>query len=352
MKTYVGKPQTIKEINQNIILNTIASNPNISQTEVAEKVGLSLSTVNKVVRGLEETRLIICTGNSDFTGGRRSKVYRVNEDSGYIVSVYIQEETFYCRVSNIVGKKVSSETIAYDPSMSWLDNLLNNLEITVRDIDKERISIIGVAVPGTVTKGRIFNTPAIPEWEGIHLQGLIEEHYSCTILIENDIKSATMGACSSFLTGEEQNMVYISILKHIGSAIIINRELYNSANSFAGELAYMAVSEGEKTTDQTGCADLVLSEAIRTKNKAVLVDLVAKLIVNVTCVIDPSAIVIATPHLCMEDQDLLTASIAKYIHEGYIPKIIIDQVVIEKNIAGLVTICRNKIETAMKIVKS
>ena len=46
MDTYIGKPQTIKKVNENIVFNAIASNPGVSQVQIADSTGLSLQTVH------------------------------------------------------------------------------------------------------------------------------------------------------------------------------------------------------------------------------------------------------------------------------------------------------------------
>lgn len=352
MDTYIGKPQTIKKVNENIVFNAIASSPGVSQVQIADSTGLSLQTVNKVVRSLEAKGSVICTGISTYTGGRRARVYEINENKGYIVCVYIQGSQFHCKITNIMEKEVASQIYHRNEEMDWSENLLDILESMTKMIDKERIEIIGVAVPGTVTNNRINNIPAIPEWEGVDLKRLISEHYPCRVWIENDIKSATMGACSEFLHENNQNMAYISILDHIGSAIIINRKLYNSCNSFAGELAYMALEGYDRRPNQCGCADSILAKALLTGDKDSIIALVSRLLVNICCVMDPDLVVVATPHLSKNDIPKIKSGISKYIHSDYIPAIIIDDVIAEKNLDGIVSLCRNKIEAAVQIIKA
>lgn len=356
MNTYVGKPQTIKKVNEGVVFNSIASSPGISQVQIAEATGLSLQTINKVVRNLEEKGMVVCTGSSTYTGGRRARVYEVNENKGYIVCVYIQGEQFHGKITNILEKEIYSGVYDKQPEKSWTDNLLQVLERIISRIDRKRIEIIGIAVPGTVTNGRIFNIPAILEWEGADLKQTICAHYSCTIWIENDIKSATMGACSKYLHQNHQNMAYISILDHIGAAMVINRKLYNSKNCFAGELAYMALGEHEREASQCGCADIMLAKALgesqEEKRKKSIIILAARMMVNICCVIDPDLMVVATPHLTAEDIPQIREEIARYIQADYIPGIMIDQVIAEKNLDGIISICRNKIEAAVQIVKA
>ena len=352
MKTYVGKPQTLKKVNENIVLNKISISPGISQAQITETTGLSLQTVNKTVRCLEAKGDVICSGISTYTGGRRAKIYEVNENKGFIVCIYIQGTQFHCKVTNIIGKEINSNIYERKITINWIDNLLEILDKITRGVEIPKIEIIGIAVPGTVTKGHIYNIPAIPEWEGLNLETIIRQKFPCRVLIENDIKSATMGACSEYLHTDNQNMAYISILDHIGSAIIINRNLYSSRNNFAGELAYMAVNESEKGENQCGCADNVLAEALSKKDKNAIQLLAVQLLVNICCVVDPDLVVLATPYIERKDILILKEKISRYIQKEYIPEIVIDDVIPEKNLDGIVSICRNRIEAAVQIIKA
>ena len=349
MQNYIGKPQTIKKVNLDVVLRVITMNPNISQPEISAKTGLSLQTVNKAVRELERTQTVICTGSSDFTGGRRAKVYKVNLDREYIACVYIQGETFYGEVTNLGEEVLRNFSRNKEHDKKWTESLISFLKEL---IGTYTVDIIGIAVPGTVTKDVIYNIPAIPEWEGINLNNIVAQHYKCRILIENDMKSAAIWAyMGSTVAVRSSNMAYISLLDHIGSAFITNGILMESSNHFSGEISYMALNGQGKTEDQTGCSDQWLRRALNKGCKEELIQLVSRIMVNICCVIAPDLIVLETPHLKKGDIESIRTEIKRYIQEEYIPSLVICQTVPENNLSGIISVCRHKLEATVQVVK-
>lgn len=348
MQKYIGKPQTIKKVNLDVVLRAISSNPDISQPEISAKTGLSLQTVNKAVRELERSSTVICTGSSEFTGGRRAKVYKVNLNRELIACVFIQGEYFYGKVTNLGEETLKYSCCKKEDTQSWTDRLIAFLDEL---IGTYKVDIIGIAVPGTVTKDTIYNIPAIPEWESVNLNQIISQHYDCRVLIENDMKSAAIRAYMRTASVRALNMAYISLLDHIGSAFITEGMVLESNNHFSGEISYMALSEHGKTEDQTGCADQWLRKALDEGSKEKLITLVARLMVNVCCVIAPDLIVLETPHLLEQDLEKIRMAMSRYIQEKYIPNLVICQTAPENNLSGIISVCKSKLEATVQVVK-
>ncbi len=350
MQNYVGKPQTSKKINHDIVLRIVSDNPDISQPEIAQKTGLSLQTVNKTVRELEQAATIICTGVSSFTGGRRAKTYRANLNRGFLACVYISEDVFYGRVTNLGETTLRSCKYRRDASHSWLENLTQCL---TKLMDGFVVDEIGIAVPGTVTNNIIYNIPAIPEFEGMNLKERIAEVFQCKVLVENDMRSAAIWAYVENVdsSAKNANIAYISVLDHLGASFIANGKLLPSNNGFSGEIAYMALNEREKNRSQSGCADLMLEETLASGRTELLVEMLSRIMVNICCVMAPEVVVLATDHLHAEHADALRRGMTRYIQERYIPDIKVVPVVPENNLQGIISICRNHMESTIQVVR-
>lgn len=350
MQNYVGKPQTSKKINHDIVIRIVSTYPDISQPEIALKTGLSLQTVNKTVRELEQASTLVCTGVSNFTGGRRAKTYRVNLDRGFIACVYISGDVFYGRVTNLGDTTFRSCRYRRDLSRSWLENLLQCLkDLTYGYVIDE----IGVAVPGTVTNNVIYNIPAIPEFEGMDLRKHILNTFHCNVLIENDMRSAAIWAYVENVDSPKKNanIAYISVLDHLGASFITNGKLLPSDSGFSGEIAYMALNEREKTQSQYGCADLMLAEILASNNTDLLIEMLSRIMVNICCVIAPELIVLATNHLGSDHSAALRNAMTRYIQERYIPTIKVVPVVPENNLQGIISICKSNLESTIHVVR-
>ncbi|VIF98898.1 ROK family transcriptional regulator [Clostridioides difficile] len=72
MKNIVGKSQTIKKVNEDLIKNIIKNEGPITKLEISSITELSLSTVNKIVEQLALKNEAKVSGLSESTGGRRA----------------------------------------------------------------------------------------------------------------------------------------------------------------------------------------------------------------------------------------------------------------------------------------
>jgi predicted NBD/HSP70 family sugar kinase len=351
MKTYAGKPQMIKKVNHNVVIEAIKSVSGISQPQIAEITGLSLATVNKIVKELEKSEKITCKGYSSFTGGRRAKVYELNLNRGFIVSIFIQDDTYHCMLANILGDKIESTVHKHDSNLSWSEEILMIIDKTMEPVDSSKVKIIGVAIPGTVTDGIIHNIPAIPEWEGICLEELLSQKYNCMLLVMNDMKSATMGVCEQYLAQGRKNMVFISVLNSIGSGIIINGQLYNSNRNYAGELSYLTFGNASNIKGKYGNVDSILQRAIQKNDKKEIIKLISNVLVNISCILDPDMVVISTPYMTTNDEAQIRELMSEFVLPQYIPEIAIDEIPVEWYLQGLVSICAGKVDTPIRLVK-
>lgn len=349
MKQYSGKPAMIKKVNRNIVLNIIAQNPGISQPEIAALTDLSLATVNKTVKEIADDGSVISCGLSDSTGGRRAMTYRINEDSDRILCIYIKEASYSCAVATVFGSVVSQEEVNHQDGADWLEELTDILNRLIGEIGKARLRLIGVAVPGTVCNGIVFNIPAIEEWENLSLEEILTSRTGCTVCVQNDVKSATVGVCSQQKDMVTDNMIFISMLTSVGAGVVVNGKLCGGHRGFSGEFAYMTAPLAGSRRGPWGSMDVAWQAAIKKGDHRACRELAAQMIVNACCVIDPERIIIATPYLQPSEIPMITELVAGYIKREFMPQILIQNGE-QPYLAGLIRICVDRADQSIKLV--
>lgn len=71
-------PRDLKELNKKNIKSILRQQGAMTKAEIAEVTGLSVVTVNKLIRDLVENEEILEQDNSVATGGRRAVSYEIN----------------------------------------------------------------------------------------------------------------------------------------------------------------------------------------------------------------------------------------------------------------------------------
>lgn len=342
MEKISGNPAILKKVNKDLIKETLKEFPKSTKPQLAQKVGLSLATVNKAVEELVESGEARCLGYIDSTGGRRAKCYKLNENFELILTVFIQSGHYYCAVLDMDGKVVSSAVHQHEEG-DWTQELYNVIDKSLAGCDGKKVSSIGVAVPGSVNGDEISNIPTIPQWEGFALKADLEKRYAMTVVVENDINAATLGVYDKYTGTDAKNMLFLHIKQGIGAGVVINSKLHKGRHNFAGELSYMRLASGTSGETLEGTLHRLCND-----RKAVI-ELVAELLANVICVIEPDLIAVDTCYLSEEDAGELKKVLSGYISSEYLPRIFIRPVQDVIYIRGLFVLCVHKTQNSVEL---
>jgi predicted NBD/HSP70 family sugar kinase len=337
-----GNPAIMKKVNKNFIKETLKEFPKSTKPQLAHRVGLSLATVNKVVEELVESGEARCLGYIDSTGGRRAQCYKLNENFELILTVFIQAGRYYCAALNMDGKIISSTARQHEGD-DWTQELYGVIDKGLADCGGQKVASIGVAVPGSVHGDEITNIPSIPQWEGFALKTNLERRYGLTVVVENDINAATLGVHDKYTDTGAKNMLFLHIKQGIGAGVMINDRLYKGRHNFAGELAYMRLASGARGE--------TLEDTLHRlhQNREAVVELVAELLANVICVIEPDLVAIDTCYLSEQDVGQLKQVLAGYISPEYLPEIFIRPVQDSIYIRGLFVLCVCKTQNSVEL---
>ncbi len=155
--------------------------------------------------------------------------------------------------------------------------LIADIEKLMASAGVDKLCGIGVGIPGIVKNGVVINTPNIKCLKNFALGRVLEEKFSCSVILGND---ANVAALCQFNQLEEvkDNMVYITVSSGIGGGIILNGKIFEGDFGSAAEVGHMLTGrEGfscacgnngcfESMTSGTHLTERVLSYA---KNGAV-----------------------------------------------------------------------------------
>jgi len=100
---------------------------------------------------------------------------------------------------------------------------------------------IGIASPGPLKDGVIYNTPNLP-FEHFNLEKFIRDKFRKKTKVANDANCVALAEAK--LGVRKQNFLVMTLGTGIGGGIVIKGELYNGSG-YAGELGHMVVCNGK-----------------------------------------------------------------------------------------------------------
>lgn len=255
---------TVREENEQRVIQIINQQPNISRVELSHKTGLTKATISSIVNQMVDSRLIleIGAGSSSSVGGRKPILLKINKKAGISLSIDLGYNYIYA-MSTFLDGEIIEETknnilITKENVVSEIKDILAYFE---RNSPETSHGIIGlsIAIHGIVYKNKILFTPYYNLSE-IDLYTELSEDIPIPIYIENEANLSALGEKSCYFT--ESNLVSISIHSGIGAGIIINNELYHGREGKSGEIGHTILIPDGKICPcgNKGCLEQYSSE--------------------------------------------------------------------------------------------
>lgn len=124
-----------------------------------------------------------------------------------------------------------------------------NLSKIINYINKDWISKgikgIGVGCPGplNIKSGTILKAPNLRGWNNFNVKKYFEENTSLRTEVNNDANVAGLAEAMIGSAKGAESVFYITVSTGVGGALIINNQIINGANSFAGEICNLIINE-------------------------------------------------------------------------------------------------------------
>jgi glucokinase len=234
----------MREINRSAILEIIRRDGPISRTAIAERLGVSLPTVMRIVDGLVMEGFIRPHGTTEWSGGRRRPLLEFNSDGFVVLGVDMGGTKMYGALSDLGGHILDEVNVARhgtsgEDSFNYLTTLIDKL-LTSPKVDNQRVRGIGVGAPGvTLHKQGIVTWAYTLHWDMFPLKARLAERYELPITVDNDVNLAALGELWFGAAQNVQNMVLVAIGTGIGAGVIIDGALYRGAQEASGEIGNM-----------------------------------------------------------------------------------------------------------------
>lgn len=235
-----GNANLVKEINLNKVREILKKERTATKPQLAELTGLSVVTINSLVKVLLEsgeiTQDVIVSSN----GGRPAASYKFNAEFNLILSIYMHEyntkDTVFIRVVNLLGEIIEKK----QDTISRVNKNSFNVYIEKMLLKYPQIKVICFGMPGEQVDGAMLISD-YKELENEYFIKYISDKFNINVIFENDINAAVEGYCYSNKVSKEKSVIgiYFPSKYPPGAGIYINGEIYKGRNGLAGEFKYL-----------------------------------------------------------------------------------------------------------------
>lgn len=249
------------------ILTIVHGRQAVSRSELSECTGLSRSAISQRVSQLIDSGLLVEGSAGGFTGGRRSRLLRLNSHYGQLIGVDLGATGVQIGLFDLPGRLIASIThsidISYGPDRI-LGQIAEDIEGLLHSHDCTRLIGVGIGVPGPVDRdaGMVESPPIMPGWHQFPIVDWLQERLGCYVLIDNDVNVMALGEQVVRKT-DADNFIFVKVGTGIGAGIILGDRLHRGNNGCAGDIGHIAVTDAPIlcTCGRTGCVEAVASGA-------------------------------------------------------------------------------------------
>ena len=241
----------LRELTDQIVLDAVFAHAPITRAEVAQRTGISKTTVSEAVRRLAKAGLLTEAGAQRGRPGRVGTYYRVAADAGFVLAVELNQAGVKVCAADLLGTPFR-ETAQPPVEVREPGRVAAQLRAAVAEAieagqaDHQRLLAVGVSVAKPVdpmTK-RVIDLLDTPYPEGQIQPGevLADLLGDVPLLVDNDVNLAAIAERRHGAARDASSFAYVYLGAGMGLGLVIDDKLIRGARGVAGEIGYLSVA--------------------------------------------------------------------------------------------------------------
>lgn len=245
MRVSAARPQLIRVLNEQLLLDHIRNNGPCSRAELARVSGLSKSTVSIAMANVERAGLVREAGHRRGAPGRAARLYEVMPEAGYVLALDVGRQFLRGALADLTGAVVARETVrsraAYGRRrVSELIGLADILTARV-GISRAEVTQTVVGCPGVYDRhaDTIRLTGGLTGWDQPGLPARLRDAFGSSLMVENDVDAAALAEQAHGHGRRAGSFAFVTVGTGIGMGLVLDGRLHRGAHGIAGEIAFL-----------------------------------------------------------------------------------------------------------------
>jgi glucokinase-like ROK family protein len=267
----LGADQSLaRKHNRSRILDLLRLEGPLARSALAWKIGLTRSTISRIIRELCTDQLVREVELSQGRKGRPGMLLELDPKGGSAIGLEIGVNFLSILLTDFTANVLWRERVVLSEDADSETYLLEAEKLLQEGINLAiehnlRLMGIGVAVWGLVdhSAGVIRFAPNL-KWRDVLLKEKWEEKFKVPVYLENDANASALGEYYFGAGKNIENFLYLSMDIGIGGGIISNGQLFHGANGYAGEFGHVTIDSGGSRCNcgKIGCLETVVGSKV------------------------------------------------------------------------------------------
>lgn len=229
--------------NDRRILGLLFRRKAMTQMSLAEETGVTQQSVSRIMADLLQSG-IVQTGEKVSSGkrGYPSTAIALSPGFAYSIGLSIMADAVSLALLDLSGaileeRRQAMASLPIAALLEWTEASIREVS-QARQINRDRIVGIGVAITGSFIDTGGFNTPySLKEWAGIDIAAIFQEKFALPAFADNDGNTAAVAENILGVGRRAKNFAYLYIATGVGGGLILNGALWRGRFGNAGEYA-------------------------------------------------------------------------------------------------------------------
>ena len=232
-----------------------------SLNDLSIDTGRSIPYVTKGVADLVKLNIVKEIGIRTSSGGRKPATYSLIADTGFIISVAMNQ--FLTRIvivnmnNEFVGD-VQEFELKLNDNNNAIHSLIAHINATVikSGLPHDKFLAVGITMPGFIDAFQGNNLSFLKSPDET-LVTYIAKQVELPVFIENDSTSIALAEQKFGLPIARNNSMIINLGWGVGLGMIINKEIFKGHSGFAGEFSHLPLHKNGKlcSCGKQGCLE-------------------------------------------------------------------------------------------------
>jgi len=252
------------------IFSMLQKNGPLTKNSIALASKLKLTTLNRIMQPLEESRLVKQAEIGESTGGRKPVLYDVNANKFYLVGIDLSRTYTQVILANLKMEVIERLQFRMDASCSpektirtisnWLGCQLKRLKI-----DTQQLLGVGLGTVGPLDrkKGIMINPVNFEAlgWVNVPIKAMLEGSLGKPVIVDN---GANVAVLAEMLYGKGRNLknvVYFNFGIGIRTGVVTSGTIIRTINDTEDAFAHMVINVDGETCScgNSGCIECYCS---------------------------------------------------------------------------------------------
>ncbi|MGE6226140.1 ROK family protein [Paenibacillus chitinolyticus] len=251
----------MKRQNRLTVFEIIKHQQPISRASIAKQTGMSPTTVSRIVAELAEEGYLLESEQVSAGLGRKSTLLEMVDAAVLSVGVELDRHQVNIGIVDLQGNVVAMSqyprSVEESPEVT-LERVGTEIGQLTKsnEIDCERIIGVGVGLPGIIDNdtGEVMFSVQLG-WRNVRLAERLKEITGYDVAVDNELKAKALAEHMKGAAIGSQRTVLLGFGNGVGSAFIMDGEIYRGRTNSAGEIGHTTIDPNGMLCDcgKAGC---------------------------------------------------------------------------------------------------